>query len=181
MKLWLVRHALPLIDLGICYGATDVLPEAPATQAAAQALSHVLPQGLRLLTSPLQRCELLTQSLRTLRPDLTYQVEPRLAEMSFGCWEGQRWDAIPVPEFDRWNADFAQPRFGGAESVSEFMQRVAGVWDEFKTEGQDGVWLTHAGVIRAASLLAQGVRNITHADQWPKNAPAFGQWWQLEI
>jgi len=24
MKLWLVRHAQPLIPLGVCYGATDV-------------------------------------------------------------------------------------------------------------------------------------------------------------
>ncbi len=181
MKLWLVRHAPPLIDLGICYGATDVLPDAPATLAAAQALAHVLPQGLRLLSSPLQRCELLTKSLRALRPDLTCKVEPRLAEMNFGGWEGQRWDAIPESEFDRWTADFGQHRFGGVESVSEFMQRVSGVWDEFQQEGQDSVWLTHAGVIRAASLFAQGVQRITHVDQWPKNAPAFGQWWQLQV
>jgi len=181
VKLWLVRHAQPLIDAGVCYGATDILPDAQATLAAAQALAKVLPQGLRLLTSPLQRCELLTQSLRVLRPDLPYEVEPRLAEMHFGCWEGQRWDAVPKPEFDRWTADFAQHRFGGVESVSEFMQRVSPVWDDFQAAGQDAIWVTHAGVIRATSLLAQGVRDITRADQWPQKAPAFGQWWPLEV
>ena len=181
MKLWLVRHAQPLLDAGICYGATDVLPDAQATLAAAQALANVLPQGLRIVSSPLQRCELLRQSLLALRPDLTHKIDPRLAEMNFGCWEGQRWDAIPKPAFDSWTADFGLHRFGGVESVSEFMQRVSGVWRDFQQAGQDGVWLTHAGVIRAASLLAQGDQTITHAAQWPKTAPAFGQWWQLEV
>jgi alpha-ribazole phosphatase len=38
------------------------------------------------------------------------------------------------------------------------------------------VWITHAGVIRATTLLAQGVRRVDQAQQWPQAAPAFGQW-----
>jgi hypothetical protein len=31
-------------------------------------------------------------------------------------------------------------------------------------------------VARAVSLLAQGVRRVEQAKEWPTQAPAFGQW-----
>lgn len=180
MKLWLARHAQPLIASGVCYGATDVAADAQATQVAAQALAQCLPRGIQLWTSPLQRCEQLTQWLRAERPDLACKTDARLVEMDFGCWEGQRWDAIPQADYDRWTADFGQHRFGGKESVQAFMQRVASAWDEAQRAGQEAVWITHAGVIRAASLLAQGVRQVDQAVQWPQAAPAFGAWCEME-
>ena len=181
MKLWMARHAQPLIASGVCYGSTDVPADAQATLVAAKALALVLPQGLLLLSSTLQRCAQLTRQLQTLRPDLTCRMDARLTEMNFGCWEGQRWDAIPQAELECWTADFAQHACGGAESVAEFMRRVSAVWDEQTERGQDVVWITHAGVIRAASLLAKGVRDISQAKQWPQDAPGFGQWCSLEM
>ena len=59
--------------------------------------------------------------------------------------------------------------------------RVASLWDETRAAGDDVVWLTHAGVIRAAMLLAQGVREVTRADQWPSQALAFGQATVLDL
>lgn len=181
MKLWLVRHAQPLIAPGVCYGATDVAADDQATLQAAHALAQTLPAGVLLVSSQLQRCERLAHCLRGLRPDLAYKTDARLAEMNFGCWEGQRWDAIPQADFDHWVADFGEHRFGGQESVSEFMRRVACAWDETQRQGLDAVWITHAGVIRAASLLAQGVRQVAQAAQWPSDAPAFGGWWELQV
>ena len=181
MKLWLVRHAQPLIAPAVCYGASDVAADASATLQAAQALARTLPAGVALVSSPLQRCERLAQCLRGLRPDLTYTTDARLAEMNFGCWEGQRWDAIAQADYDAWVADFAEHRFGGQESVSEFMRRVTCAWDENQRQGLDAVWITHAGVIRAASLLAQGVRQVAQAAQWPSDAPAFGGWCELRV
>lgn len=180
MKLWLVRHAQPLIAPGVCYGATDVAADAQATQQAAHALAQALPLGLLLLSSPLQRCEQLANCLQGLRPDLVFKTDARLVEMDFGDWEGRCWDAIPQPDFDRWVADFGKHRFGGRESVQEFMLRVAGAWDETRAAGRDAVWVTHAGVIRAATLLAQGVRQIEQAAQWPREAPSFGGWRELQ-
>lgn len=180
MKLWLVRHAQPLIAPGICYGATDVAVDEQATRQAAQTLARTLPPGLPLRISPLQRCGQLEQALSGPRPDLLGKTDARLAEMNFGCWEGQRWDAIPQAYYDRWTADFGNHRFGGQESVQEFVRRVAAVWDETLREGVDTVWITHAGVIRAATLIAQGVRDVTQAAQWPQDAPAFGCWCVLE-
>jgi len=95
LKLWLARHAQPLIAPGICYGATDVPADAQTTLDAAQTLSRALPFGLLVSVSPLQRCELLKHSLQALRPDLVFKSDARLVEMNFGTWEGQRWDAIP--------------------------------------------------------------------------------------
>jgi len=180
MKLWLVRHAQPLIAPGVCYGATDVAADAQATRQTAHALAQRLPTGVCVISSPLQRCERLAHCLRGLRPDLPYKTEARLVEMDFGCWEGQRWDAVPKADFERWTADFDAHRFGGRESVSEFMQRVAAAWDETQQQGRDAVWITHAGVIRAATLLAQGVRQVAQATQWPRQAPAFGRWSEIE-
>lgn len=181
MKLWLVRHAQPLIPSGVCYGATDVAADEQATQQAATALAVLLPQRIQVLSSTLQRCELLARCLRGLRPDLTYKVDARLVEMDFGCWEGLRWDHIPQAAFERWTADFGGHRFGGKESVSGFMQRVASAWDETQRLGLDTVWVTHAGVMRAASLLAQGVRQVAQADQWPRAAPAFGSCCEFQL
>ncbi|MEY4268023.1 MAG: hypothetical protein RIS90_2558 [Pseudomonadota bacterium] len=180
MKLWLVRHAQVLLPPGICYGATDVAADAAATLRAAQALAVELPPGLPLRVSPLQRCEQLAQTLQGLRPDLaTKTTDAGLAEMDFGDWEGQAWSAIPQSALDAWVADFAHHRFGGRDSVSEVMQRVALAWDATLQAGQDAAWITHAGVIRAASLLHQGVRQVHRADQWPKEGPGFGQWLTL--
>ncbi len=181
MKLWLVRHARPLIEPGICYGATDMASDIQATEACAQTLAQVLPQDVRVMTSPLQRCTQLAQALQTLRPDLRVTPDARLAEMDFGCWEGVRWDAIPKDAYARWMADFNTCRFGGRESVGEFMQRVALVRADVQGEAHETVWIAHAGVARAMTLLAQGLTRVERADQWPKAAPEWGQWWEREM
>ena len=175
-ELWLVRHAQPMVAPGVCYGASDVAADEAATQEAARRLAAAVPSGAIVINSPLQRCEQLTQVLRGLRTDLAYTTDARLQEMDFGHWEGQRWDAIARAELDCWTAAFATWRCGGAESVGDFMARVGAAWDEALAVSQTVVWITHAGVARAATLLAQGLRQIDDASQWPAQAPAFGMW-----
>lgn len=181
MTLWLVRHATPLVAEGVCYGALDVPADAAATEEAAHALAAALPQGLTVYHSPLQRCELLTHVLCGLRPDLTPQIDVRLAEMDFGHWEGVAWDQIPHAAVGTWTADFGDHRFGGVESANAVLQRVAAAWHDTWHElgGADAVWITHAGVIRAAMLIAQGVTAVRRSDQWPRSAVDFGQWMVL--
>jgi alpha-ribazole phosphatase len=173
-SMWLVRHAQPVIEPGVCYGQLDVPADAEATAACARALAKALPQGIDILCSPLQRCEQLAHVLCGLRADLTCKTDPRLQEMDFGKWEGQRWDDIGAAALDAWVADFARHRPGDGESVHTFMQRVAEVWDE--RAAADTVWITHAGVIRAATLLQAGRRQLDSASQWPAEAPAYGSW-----
>ena len=179
MTLWLVRHAQPLVAPGTCYGALDVPADTQATRTTARVLAQALPQGAELLSSPLQRCTQLALALHTLRPDLVYRTEPDLAEMHFGVYEGVLWKDIPQAALDGWTDDFWRHRFGGRESVADFMARVSAVWDAAQARRQAGavqVWVTHAGVARAVSLLEQGLRTLQRADQWPVQAPAFGQW-----
>ena len=176
--LWLVRHAQPLIAPGVCYGQLDVPADVDATAACARELAKILPPGINIMGSPLQRCEQLTHALIGLRPDFSCKKDPRLKEMDFGRWEGRRWDDIGAPAIDAWVADFPHHRPGGGESVGQFMQRVAAAWDEPR-EPAGTLWITHAGVIRAATLLHGGQRQIASASQWPVAAPGFGCWIQL--
>ncbi len=176
-----MRHARPLIAAGICYGATDVPADAHHTQAVAAQLAPLLPAGLTVWTSPLQRCSALAEQLRNLRPDLRLRVDARLAELDFGCWEGQRWDAIPRAAYDEWTADFGAARFGGRESVNELLQRVAAARAEAKALGQDAVWVTHAGVLRAIALLDQGLSTLEQAPQWPLLVAEWGGWEECSL
>ena len=130
MSLWLARHARPLVAPGCCYGQWDVPADAADTARAAQDLAQVLPHGVPVLASPLQRCEQLALALQGLRPDLAYETDARLQELSFGAWEGQPWDAIARHELDAWAADFAHYRPGGGESLVQMLARVAQALDE---------------------------------------------------
>jgi alpha-ribazole phosphatase len=185
MTLWVVRHAQPLIAPGTCYGALDVAADTGATQQAAQALAEVLPQAATVRCSTLQRCELLAQYLCGLRPDLVLKPEPRLVEMNFGAYEGTAWADIPKEALDAWTADFWLHRFGGAESLADLMARVRGVWDEDCAQAADAqsatdtVWITHAGVARAAMLLSRGLNYVDQAGHWPLDAPVFGGYWEI--
>jgi len=181
VTLWLVRHAQPLVAAGVCYGALDVSADADATRQAAQALARHLPPGLRISTSPLQRCKQLAEVLQGLRPDLSIETDERLREMDFGCHEGQRWDQIDRSALDAWTADFWQHRFGGVQNVADLMQRVAGAWRDAVARAQPGVWITHAGVIRAATLLAQGIERVDNAALWPQTVLAFGECVKLPL
>ncbi len=177
----MARHAQPLIDAGICYGQLDMPADASATLACAQALVNLLPPGITVAVSPLQRCEQLAQALRGLAPDLTINTDTRLQEMNFGAWEGQRWAAIARAELQAWTDDFANYQPGGSgESVNTFMARVAAAFDALPRTA-DTLWITHAGVIRAVELIASGQRLLQRADQWPIAAPAYGQWCKLDL
>jgi alpha-ribazole phosphatase len=181
MKLWLVRHARPLVEPGVCYGASDIPADAVATRNCAALFAPLVPTGLTLWSSPLQRCTQLAQALLVLRPDLTLNIDARLSEMDFGRWEGVRWDDIPRAAFDDWTANFDVARFGGRESVNELLQRVAAVRAEVLARGQDAVWVTHAGVLRAMALLDQGLTALSQAPQWPQEVAGWGEWQALEL
>jgi len=173
-KLWLVRHARPLVDDGICYGATDVAADAPATTQLAQWLASGIALNAEVLSSPLQRCLLVTTQLQSLRPDLHIRVDVRLSEMNFGVWEGVPWAQIPPHALQDWTDNFADHKFGGVESANDVLQRVATLWDACDENTSDQVWITHAGVIRAASLLAAGRLRVEQASDWPSAPIPYG-------
>jgi alpha-ribazole phosphatase len=119
--------------------------------------------------------------MHELRPDLTYKTDPRLQEMDFGAWEGRAWQDIAprAASLDRrlcrtmpWAAAAKAPCRSWRASPRPLTNCGA---------RSDTLWITHAGVIRAAELIARGVRQICKAEEWPVNAPAYGQWCKLEL
>lgn len=182
MKLWLIRHAAVALPAGLCYGSSDAPALPQATQQAADALALALPRHVPLWVSGLVRAQQLVAALQQRRPDLgAARVDTRLNEMDFGRWEMQAWDAIPRAAFDDWMADFAQHRFGGAESTQSVILRVAAVLVELHAAGiAEAAWVTHAGVIRAAHYLRlHGPRGIGGVHEWPVDAPGTGGFVEL--
>lgn len=90
-------------------------------------------------------------------------LEPRLRELSFGLWEGRRWEEIehsdPV-RFRSWTERWVTHGPPGGESFADLVRRAASWLDELRARGSAGRHLVvaHAGSIRA--LLA-------HTLGWP--------------
>ena len=184
MKLWLLRHAPVVLEAGLCYGASDVPADAALSEQAAGRAAAFLPKGLPVWTSALGRTRQVGDHLRRLRPDLSgFSEDARLNEMDFGQWELQPWSAIPRAAFDAWMADFAHHRFGGAESTQGILDRVAAALKGLRAQGvEEGVWITHAGVIRSVLYLASpDSRPLSSAEQWPREAPEPGGYIQITL
>ena len=165
MHVILVRHTLPTVAAGVCYGITD-LDVAPTFDDEAAAILARLPAAERLVSSPLRRCRRLAERIGAARGTVPV-VDERLREFDFGTWEGVPWDAIPRAELDAWAADFFHARPHGGESVHMLRERVEAAIADYRRSGESHVAITHAGVIKAA--LAQS----GHPDGW-KATVEFG-------
>ncbi|MEW6763630.1 MAG: histidine phosphatase family protein [Pseudomonadota bacterium] len=153
MELVLVRHPQPDVAPGICYGRSDIAASPSAIAAVAQGLHEAgLPGDLPVFASPLRRCAELADRLGV---PVTYDA--RLAEMDFGAWEMQPWDAIPRAEIDAWSADLLHYRPGGGESVSDVARRVAAFSDALRQANHPRALLVcHAGSMRLLAALHAG-------------------------
>lgn len=164
MRVHLIRHAEPEDAAGMCYGSSD-LHVAPARQRDLLArLASVLPRGIRIVTSPLQRCHALAQPLAAALHAPAPLVDGRLREMCFGAWEMRSWSAIPRAEVDAWNSDLLHYRPGGGECVLEVAQRVQAFYDQLCRAGQgDAAVVCHAGIIRLLTRCRPGADVATIA------------------
>nr|WP_315260551.1 histidine phosphatase family protein [uncultured Duganella sp.] len=138
MKLILVRHPQPLVAPGVCYGSTDLAIAPGQLEQTLAALQ--LPAGLPIYSSPLRRC---AELAARLSPEPRHDA--RLAEMHFGVWEMQPWDAIPRAGIDAWAADMVNYHPGGGESVLQMAERINAFYDELTT---DAIIICHAGAMR---------------------------------
>jgi alpha-ribazole phosphatase len=78
-----------------------------------------------------------------------------LIEMSFGEWQGTRWDSIGREKIDEWAKDAWGYRPGGGESAEMVATRWEQWVDQVRKVNSDAIIaVTHAGVIRVA--LARG-------------------------
>jgi probable phosphoglycerate mutase len=112
------------------------------------------------ITSPLQRCRETAGVLRRLH-DFTgvVRIEPRLAEMSFGDWEGRTLSELrashgpAMAELEGLGLDLRAP---GGESPRDVQTRLMPWLKEIGAENDDVLAITHKGVIRALYALASG-------------------------
>ncbi len=181
LRLWLVRHAPPLVEPGLCYGRLNLPADAQATLGSARALADALPHRVLTWHSPLQRCGQLAQALQAMRPDLAPKPDARLQELDFGAWEGQAWSALARADIDAWTADFACHPPGGGENLTAMLQRVHAALQDARQQALqrqcDVLWISHAGVARCVQwLLLHPTGPLPQAHEWPREAPAFGRW-----
>jgi len=104
------------------------------------------------LTSPLARARQTAALLRPARTAGAVRVEPRLAEMDWGAWEGERLaelrarDAVAMAAAEARGLDFRPP---GGESPRDVQARLAPLLGEVAEHGQGVIAIAHKGVIRA--------------------------------
>ena len=184
MKIWLVRHAKPLVEKGLCYGRLDVRADQSLTELASDNLINAFPDCSEvkvLMTSPRQRTKQLA-NLLAQRLNISLVEEKLLAEMDFGEWEGRLWEDIPKSAIDLWTEDFNNHPFGGGESTGQLLNRVWLLMENAKRRHEDQIWVTHAGVIKAVQfLMSNGKPYIKSATDWPLEATNFGEWITVDI
>lgn len=152
----LIRHGLTQWNVeGRIQGRTDIPLNAEGRTMVA---SYRLPPGIDgydWVSSPLVRAVETASLLGVPGPTL----EPRLAEMSWGEWEGMlrcdlRRDLGPaMAENEARGLDFRPP---GGESPRELVARVSTWLAEVARRGRPTVAVVHHGVIRGVLALATG-------------------------
>jgi probable phosphoglycerate mutase len=155
----LIRHGITAWNLeGRIQGRTDV-PLSPAGREILAA--RVLPKELKNLTwvaSPLVRARE-TAAILSGRAIEEIEVDDRLAEMSWGQWEGAVLEdlrlrhGLTMADNEARGLHFRPP---GGESPFEVQARVRDWLAEIARTGDDVVAVTHKGVIRALMAHALG-------------------------
>lgn len=160
------RHPRADDAAGRCIGRTDLGVDARRAKRLAHrirqfARRHALPRAV--VTSPLTRCCAVGRWLA--RWGWQHRIDPDLAELDFGGWDGLPWQAIPRDAIDAWCADFAHHAPGGGESVAALLRRVRG-FDAAPAR----IVVTHGGWLSAARWLQRDGDAAPRCEDWP--APA---------
>ncbi len=165
MKVWLIRHPKPAVPEGTCYGRTDVGTDDEHFAQVVERLRalHATAAGptpLQVYSSPLSRCARVAAALAGA-PWPAPIIDPLLAEMHFGDWEGRLWKELPRAEIDAWRDDIRHWRPPGGETVTElaargwrFLESITPAAPPAADEPRPMVAvLSHAGIIQ--TLLKQ--------------------------
>jgi alpha-ribazole phosphatase len=163
LTLYAWRHPRAIGAEGRCIGHTDLRVDARRAKRLAHRIrAEARRQGLPpiVLTSHLQRSLAVGRWLA--RWGWRHRVDPALAEMDFGCWDGCAWAAISRAEIDAWCADFLAYAPGGGESAAALLARVRAF-----DPGPARIVVTHGGWLSAALWLAAHGERTPIAEEWP--------------
>jgi alpha-ribazole phosphatase len=151
MNIYLIRHTLPDVSPGVCYGHTDLgLADSFAAELhSIQAkLAHIT--NPVLVSSPLRRCSMLAESLALHFDTPVVNKDERLMELNFGDWELKRWADIPQGVVSEWSDAHIMQAPPNGESYVELHARAKDFFVELTSKQHEHVLVfTHAGVIRA--------------------------------
>jgi broad specificity phosphatase PhoE len=154
---------IPLNDVGRLQSA-----QCGSTLRHLIAARRKVPTDFAFISSPLSRARETMEILRSMLglPHEGYTIEPRLAELSFGRWEGLTYreiraldrSALVVRERDKWN--FMTPE---GESYAKLLVRVR---DWHASVESDIVVAAHGGVARVLMVLfgARTPEDAPHGD-----------------
>ena len=115
----------------------------------------------QVVSSPLQRCSAFARELAE-KHRLPCSLEPGFKEIRFGVWEGFTPEEIQQRDGERYRRYRDDPEVfmpAGAESMAEFVARVAQTWKSLLNtqQGRHVLLVCHAGVIRAVLGLVLGI------------------------
>ncbi|KDE19559.1 phosphoglycerate mutase [Acetobacter aceti 1023] len=164
----LVRHAPVQVAQGICYGRQEVALR-PGWESIVSGLS-VLAKGAVcqvLYSSPAQRCWQMALHLAK-SAGMELRVDHRLAELSFGKWEGLPWQDIDRTLLDEWAQNpesFAPPE---GESGQDLYKRIRSFWHEMCQREENVCVLSHGGPLRLLSAFAGGYQPQLLAPSMPQ-------------
>lgn len=114
-----------------------------------------------IVSSPLARCRAFAEELAG-QTGLPLELDPRLKEVGFGCWEGRTPDELkqeaPNQVFD-FKRDPVANRPEGAEALTDFSARVVAAYEDLlaRHTGRHVLVVAHAGVIRMAMCHVLGL------------------------
>jgi alpha-ribazole phosphatase len=165
VRILLVRHPAPDIEVGRCYGRLDVGLSASGHADLGRLAGILAATDIgRVWTSPARRCRRVAEAA-TAFPILDH----RLQELDFGRWEGMWWDEVGRAELDAWAADPAFYAPPGGETGATLIRRVQAVCRDLLAAGEDCIIVTHGGPLKVMSSLLRG-----NAPDLLAPAPPFG-------
>ncbi len=172
-RLILVRHtAVDTTYTGRCYGASDVaLSDEGLKQAVTLADNLASHTPTRVFHSGLQRTKHLADKIGEMT-DLMPLLDPRLAEMNFGAWEGETWDAIYESGQDIAQLLHAPDAFSapGGETTFAMRDRMMAWFEEELPSDGVTIAVSHGGPIAAL----RGTLKGAGVERWPDLIPQTG-------
>lgn len=145
MIIHLIRHTTPDIDLGLCYGQTDLDLAETFEQESTAVLNKLRPNYDAVITSPLQRCSKLADKIAAKQR----MVDNRLMEYNFGDWELKPWSEFKTADTQAWMDNFVDQPAPNGDSMISMKSRVDDFFtDLLSKDYQHVAVVSHSGVQR---------------------------------
>jgi alpha-ribazole phosphatase len=145
MLIHLIRHTTPEVDLGLCYGSSDLALADTFEQERGLVLAKLSSNYDAVFSSPLYRCEQLSNYVNATQRF----VDKRLIEYDFGDWELKPWSDFTDDQAKLWMDNFVEQPAPNGDSLVSMKKRVDEFWHELTNKKLKKIAVvSHAGVLR---------------------------------